>query len=219
MKTFKPLPFFIVLAVITAGSALSSRAVQSADIRVNTPVSGNYHLAENDIESGAKTFIGSMAKRGIAFLADESLSHEERKNEFQNLLRDAFAMRTIGRFALGRYWRTASDSQKETYLSLFEDHVLEVYSNRFNEYNGQNLEVEAAQKTGSNDIIVSTNIVQESGPKIRVDWRVRYKNSQYKVIDVIVEGVSMAVTQRSDFASVIQRGGGNINVLLDHLKS
>ncbi|MEC7028100.1 MAG: ABC transporter substrate-binding protein, partial [Pseudomonadota bacterium] len=71
---------------------------------------------------------------------------------------------------------------------------------------------------GEKDTIVTSFIIPDQGSEIQIDWRVRYKDGKYKVIDIIVEGVSMSVTQRSDFSSVIQRGGGNVQVLIDHLR-
>ena len=97
--------------------------------------------------------------------------------------------------------------------------IVSVYSRRFSDYNGQSLEVKSARPEGKYDVLVQSFIVPDNGQKIRLDWRVRPKKGRYKVVDVIVEGVSMALTQRSDFASVIQRGGGDVSVLLDHLKN
>ena len=71
---------------------------------------------------------------------------------------------------------------------------------------------------GKKDILVNSYIVPKGGSKVKVDWRVREKNGKMKIIDVIIEGVSMSLTQRSDFSSVIQRGGGKIEVLLEHLR-
>ena len=97
--------------------------------------------------------------------------------------------------------------------------VVKVYSDRFKEYKGQKFEVRGARPEGEKDVIVTSFILPEGGPEVQVDWRVRSKNGRFQVIDVIVEGVSMSVTQRSDFASVIQRGGGNVDVLLAHLQT
>jgi len=89
---------------------------------------------------------------------------------------------------------------------------------RFSEYGGQEIEVRKARPEGKKDILVSSAIVGGDGPEIDVDWRVRYSAGKYQVIDVVVEGVSMALTQRSEFASVIQRGGGSVDVLIAHLE-
>lgn len=175
--------------------------------------------ADERMTQGAKDFIDSMAKRGLGFLAADDLSTSEKKKRFEGLLHDSFDMKTIGRFALGRYWRTSSKAQQDEYLDLFEELILEVYAGRFDDYSGQRFEVRQARKNAPNDVLVSSYIMSPSDPEVQVDWRVRYKNGKYKIIDIIVEGVSMSVTQRSDFSSVIQRGGGDIQVLIDDLKT
>jgi phospholipid transport system substrate-binding protein len=169
---------------------------------------------------GAQNFIDSMGKRAIDFLADEELSIDEKQQSFRRLLEDSFDMNTIGRFSLGRYWRVSTKQQQDEYLSLFRERVIEIYSQRFEEYKGQGFETRGYRSDNPKDTIVHSFIIpKETGAEIQVDWRVRYKNGRYKVVDVIVEGVSMSVTQRSDFSSVIQRGGGNIESLLAHLRS
>ena len=172
-----------------------------------------------DKEAGAEAFVNGMAQRAIDFLGDESLTMEQRQAKFEKLLRNSFDMKTIGRFALGRYWHTSNDAQRKEYLKLFENMVVEVYSSRFSEYKGQTVEVRKSREDGAKDSIVTSYIVPSgSGSEIQVDWRVRHKDGRYRIIDVIVAGVSMSVTQRSDFASVIQRGGGEVSVLLAHLR-
>lgn len=166
----------------------------------------------------AENFVDKMAGDAISFLGNVDLSEAQKQKKFRVLLTKSFDMSTIGRFALGRYWRTASAEQRKEYQSLFRDMIIEVYSRRFGEYDGQALEIRSSRKDSEKDVTVQSFIVAGSGQEIQVDWRVRYKNGQYKVIDVMVEGVSMALTQRSDFSSVIQRGGGKISVLIAHLR-
>lgn len=166
----------------------------------------------------AKKFIDSVAERGIDFLSDQRFTHEERVVEFKKLLSDNFDMRTIARFSLGRYWKTASSSQKKEYLDLFEKNILEVYSKRFTEYKNQKVDIRDARAEGAADVLVTSYITSPDSPDVKLDWRVRHKDGGYKIIDIMVEGVSMALTQRSDYSSVIQRGGGDVEVLLAHLR-
>ena len=170
------------------------------------------------INEGAENFIKSMAQQALDFLGDGNLSQEKKKDQFRNLLQKSFDMNTIGRFSLGRYWRVSTPQQRKEYLSLFNDMVIDVYSSRFGDYKGQHFETRSYRADGEKDTIVTSFIVSDNGPEVQVDWRVRYKDGHYKIVDVIVEGVSMSVTQRSDFSAVIQRGGGDVQVLLDHLK-
>ena len=177
-------------------------------------------ITVNDEQSvAAEQFIDRMASDAIAFLGDESLSDADKQKQFNRLLTRSFDMSTIGRFALGRYWRVSSAEQRKEYQKLFRDMIVEVYSRRFGEYNGQKLEIRGSRRDNDKDVTVNSFIVpDDGGQEVQVDWRVRHKKGQYKVIDVMVEGVSMALTQRSDFSSVIQRGGGEVSVLLAHLR-
>lgn len=168
--------------------------------------------------AGAQAFITKMTDNAVSFLGDPSLSNEERTASFRKLLGANYDMDTIGRFALGAYWKQATPAQRAEYSKLFKDMVVRVYSQRFKEYNGQKVEVRSARSADGNDTIVTSFIMPQQGDSIQVDWRVRGKGASYRVVDVIVQGVSMALTQRSDFASVIQSGGGNVEVLLDHLR-
>lgn len=200
------------LSSIQAPASISDGLVRTAG---KNPVSED---SQSQITKGAENFIDSMGKRAIGFLGNSSMSKDQKAREFRTLLKESFDLTTIGRFSLGRYWNAASDSQKKEYQNLFEDLVVDVYSARFDEYQGQALEVRSSRAEGTKDAIVKSFIVDKNGTEFSVDWRVRYKDGRYKIIDVIIEGVSMSLTQRSDFSSVIQRGGGNVDVLIAHLR-
>ena len=166
----------------------------------------------------AQAFVNTFTQEGVGFLSDDSLSVTQREAKFRKLLQRNFDMAAIGRFSVGRYWKNMSAAQRKEYLKLFEEMIVRVYTGRFNDYNGERIEIFDARPEGKYDTLVRSHIMPNSGSKIKLDWRVREKKGRFKVIDIIVEGVSMALTQRSDFSSVIQRGGGNVNVLIDHLK-
>lgn len=206
-----------LLAGFSSYAGPSSAAIVSPGAPSHGPAS--LVMVSEDIKlAGARNFVDNMTQRGIAFLSNTSLSPTQQEQEFRALLNDTFDMNTIARFSLGRYWRVADAAQKKEYLTLFNKMVLDVYSQRFGEYQGQNIEVVSAREAGKRDAMVKSVISGNGMPDIDVDWRVRYKDGKYKIIDVMIEGVSMAQTQRSDFSSVIQRGGGNIEVLLNHLR-
>ncbi|NCT40157.1 MAG: ABC transporter substrate-binding protein [Alphaproteobacteria bacterium] len=170
-------------------------------------------------DEDAEKFVDMMASDAITFLGNADLSDTDKEKHFSELLNRSFDMATIGRFALGKYWRLASPEQRDEYQKLFREMIVEVYSRRFGEYDGQNLDIRGSRAGQKDDVTVNSVIVpQGSGQDVKVDWRLRKKNGQYKVIDVVVEGVSMALTQRSDFSSVIQRGGGEVSVLIEHLR-
>ncbi|MBV5334014.1 ABC transporter substrate-binding protein, partial [bacterium] len=120
---------------------------------------------------------------------------------------------------LGRYWNVADETQRREYMTLFEKMIVDAYAGRFAEYSGETFKVAGVRPDGDVDSHVTTQIVRPSGPPVNVEWRVRKTGATYKIIDVVVEGVSMGVTQRSEFASVIQTNGGQVDGLLKALRA
>lgn len=177
-----------------------------------------FTVSTANVGAGAENFIDNMAKRALDFLGNPATSQEQKTASFRKLLNDSFDLETISRFVLGRYWKTSTEQQRTEYQALFRSMVVDVYAKRFGDYKGQKFETRSHRADGEKDTIVTSFIVPTEGPEVQVDWRVRYKNGRYQIVDVIVEGVSMSVTQRSEFAAVIQRGGGDVQVLLAHLR-
>ncbi len=176
-------------------------------------------LASAKTENGAQKFVENLGNEALTSLTAKDLAHQEREKRVRTLLNKNFDVQTIGRFALGINWKNASAEEKKEYLSLFEDMIVQTYSRRFEEYSGQQFTVLGALKIDEKDSIVSSQILQKDGPPVNLEWRVRNKNGQYRIIDVIVESISMSVTQRSDFNSVIQGGDGKIETLLAVLRN
>lgn len=171
------------------------------------------------LSDGAHKFVESLADKAIDTLAVQDLSEKQREARFRTLLREHFDLEAIGKWVLGRYWRTATTAEREEYLALFEDLIVKTYAKRFKEYTGEHLTIQDAIPGGDEDAIVHSEIVRPNGaPPIRVDWRVHSPDGDYKIVDVVVEGVSMSQTQRSEFSSVIRRSGGDIKGLLAALK-
>ena len=156
---------------------------------------------------GAAQFIQWLGDQAISALSSRGYSLEQREAAVRGLLRQGFDLPFIGRFVLGRHWRTMAPDQQAQYQELFSEYILQSYSSHLGGYAGQSLSITGARPAGSKDAIVRTRIVRPSGPPVEADWRVRAQGSQYLIIDVTVEGVSMAVTQRSEFASVIKNNG------------
>jgi phospholipid transport system substrate-binding protein len=164
-------------------------------------------VAARPAAADESAFIQSLANQAIAVLQDRSVSLEVREAKFQRLLTDSFAMKKIGRFVVGRYWKVMTPDQQVEYQNLFAMWVLKSYSIRLVGYKGQKFEIDRVTKAGQNDVYVRTRIIQEDSAPLRCDWRVRTIDGKPKVIDVVVEGVSMLSTQRSEYSAVLRRHG------------
>lgn len=167
-----------------------------------------------DSIDAAKDFIQKLGDEAVSTIAATQQDEEARLRQFRSLLNENFDVPGIGRFVLGRYWRVATPEQRDEYLKLFEESIIRTYARRFSDYSGETITVEKARKDGEGFILVDSVIQRPTGGPVAVTWRLLEQDKGFKIVDVVVEGVSMSVTQRSDFASVIQSGGGNIEALL-----
>jgi phospholipid transport system substrate-binding protein len=155
----------------------------------------------------ASKFIETLGERTMALFAQTSLPMPERETRIRALMREVFAFKTIGRFVLASSWRTAKPDQRDEYLSLFSEFLVRTYSRRLGGYGGYGFAIAQAKPLGRRDALVTTVIKQSSGPSLKAGWRVRASGDGYKIVDVMVEGVSMAVTQRSEFDTIVRRDG------------
>jgi len=156
---------------------------------------------------GAAQFINWLAEQAIKVLQSPNGNLSAREAALRNLLVQSFDLEFIGRFAVGRHWRKMNAEQRAEYIRLFSIYVLNTYASRFGGYSGEKFTVVDARPAGKKDAVVHSVIKRPSGPPIKADWRVRARGNQYRIIDISVEGISMAVTQRSEFSAVIKTNG------------
>ncbi len=163
----------------------------------------------------AVKFVAKLSGEALDLLRSKGLPLAEKEKRVRTMLADNFDLALIGRYVLGPSWRTASDEQRDQYLSLFQEFVLRTYSRRLGGYTGQTFEIAGASALSEGDVLVTTRISRPSGPPIEAGWRVRGGPGGHKILDVVVSGVSMVVTQRSEFRAVIRREGldGLIEIL------
>lgn len=166
--------------------------------------------SEADTEHPASTFLDTMRERAIAGLTDTTRSEQEREALFRNLLNETFDIERIGQFVVGRYWRQADDDDRQAFLEAFEDAVVQRFLPLFTQYQGEQLIVGAAMPDNKNPkfTVVTSTYIDAQGRHVKADWRLIERNGRYKVFDVVVEGVSMAITLRSEYAAVIKNQGG-----------
>ena len=196
-------PIFLGFFLIAAVLALPEKSAATAEDGTTKPAE----------------FIQGLADEAISVLSDRRGTIDERERKFRTVLRDDFAMKKIGRFATGKYWRQMNNDQKQQYQDLFEEWILKTYSIRFGGYSGETVNVLRTIKAGATDVFVRTRIDSSKRRSLKVDWRVRRINDKFKIIDVVVEGVSMLVTQKAEFGAVLRQRGvdGLITILRSQL--
>jgi phospholipid transport system substrate-binding protein len=156
----------------------------------------------------ARTLIEEVSASVLAILSNRSLADRQKFDALVELLEGPIDLDLVARLILGRHWRTANDGQRQQYLELFREYALANLASKLHLYRGQSFEVTGAKVVSDKDALVTSLILSDGEPPLQVDWRLRERDGAGPVtIDLIVEGVSLIVTLRSEFASVIERQG------------
>jgi phospholipid transport system substrate-binding protein len=164
----------------------------------------------------ATSFIGSLGARGLQALS-ASLPEAQKEAHFRELLSENFDLPGISRFVLGPYARMMSPDAQQQFPPLFRDYLARVYVTRLSRYADTPFRVTGSRPWGS-ETVVTSQVTTASGAPVAIDWNVQNHSGRFLVTDVVVDGVSMKTTQRSEFASVIQRNGGRPDVLIPVLR-
>jgi phospholipid transport system substrate-binding protein len=160
-------------------------------------------------------FINQLGTQAIQVLGPKTPA-PARLQRFRELFASDFDLPGIAQFVLGRYWRVATPEQQQQFMGLLQEYLAQAYSGRLAEYAGEPFHALSARADGD-QTIVNSEIIRNDGGKIRVDWYLVNRGG-WKISDAYVAGVSMRVTQRDEFGSVIQQGGGQVQYLIDRLR-
>ena len=165
-------------------------------------------------------FIQSTVNRAAETLGG-GLSKEERIEELKKIANDTVDIRGIGFYSLGSHRKKISDAQIKEYEEVFSDYFLISFSSRLAEYSNPIISVDSKKKINDNYTIVSSTLAATAKrPAIKIEWRVYTKVKDKPLIrDLIIEGLSLARTQKEEFNSIIQGANGDINALFDNLKN
>jgi phospholipid transport system substrate-binding protein len=164
-------------------------------------------------------FIQSTVNRASQVLS-ENISKEEKINKLKIIAKETVDIRGVGFYSLGSARKNLNDEQKDAYSNLFEYYFLKSFSSRLAEYTNPEIEVKSKQILNNNYTIVNSILIATNDrPEVRIDWRVYTKNPNNPLIrDLIIEGLSLARTQKEEFSSILNSNDGNINSLFKVLE-
>jgi phospholipid transport system substrate-binding protein len=167
----------------------------------------------------ADAFVQSTVNRAAKTLGG-NLTKKERVDELKEIARETVDIKAIGYYSLGSYRKNLSEEQLKIYEELFEQYFLKSFSSRLAEYSNPEIEVNSKKKINEKyTIVYSLLIATDSKPEVKIDWRVYTKDPDNLLIrDLIIEGLSLARTQKEEFASIISSNDGNIEALFKNLK-
>ena len=170
--------------------------------------------------SKAENFVKNLTKQGIEDLINTDVSAEEKKARFTKLFNQDLDLDFIGKFVLGRYWRTATPQQRKDFIEVYRQLNIQTWSARFDEFKGKHFEFLGTENSKSPDqIFVNTQVPMEEGAPAQVKWRVKETNGQMRIVDIVIENVSLAQTSRSEYTGYIQKSPNGINGLINDLRA
>ncbi len=177
--------------------------------------------AERDAEAVVNRLVDHILQ-----LIQQDSEGKQQERRLMAAIENETDLSLLARMTLGRYWRRATSRQQKAFVDLFRSYLLRSFSTRLRRYAGSDLgaarrrfAILATQPVGKKDVIVRSKVAPPSGPPLQVDWRLRHRGGQPVIIDLVVEGVSLLITQRSEFGSVLERVGidGLIHELQDRV--
>ncbi|MCB2107875.1 MAG: ABC transporter substrate-binding protein [Rhodobacteraceae bacterium] len=167
----------------------------------------------DDWQTDPSGYVSKFAETGITQILEADIPQSEKSSRFRTLFGEFFDIPAIGRFVLGRFARAAKPDDLDAFQKLFEDVIVYTWTRRFSEYQGQTLNVQNSSPDGNNGAVVNSAIIDKNGQSFAVAWRLRMREQGYRIVDIIIEGVSMAITYRQEYATVIQQNGGMSGLL------
>ena len=176
-------------------------------------------LAQSQRDAGAEAFVQREASRALQILRSGAGGGQE-KAEFRAFVDQAADVPRITDFVLGKYRRTISQAQYQEFAAAFREYANSVYENRLGQYHGESLQVTGSAARRPGDVVVTSSVIGgRQGRPVPVAWRVINGPQGWKVVDVNVAGVWLAITERQDFVSTLDNNRGDINVLIRQLRT
>lgn len=170
--------------------------------------------------ANAESFIKKITQQGIEELINSNVSAAEKKARFTKLFNDDLDLDFIGKFVLGRYWKTSTPKQRTDFIDVYRKLNIQTWSERFNEFKGKHFEFLGTENSKSADqIFVNTQVPMQEGAPASVKWRVKETNGRLRVVDIIIENVSLAQTARSEYTAYIKKSPNGIDGLIKDLQN
>ena len=167
----------------------------------------------------AEDFIKNMTQQGIEELVNSDVSEAVKKERFTKLFNEDLDLDFIGKFVLGRYWRTATPQQQKEFIDVYRKLNIQTWSARFDEFKGKHFEFLGTETSKSPDqVFVNTQVPMPEGAPASVKWRVKETNGKMRVVDIIIENVSLAQTSRSEYTAYIQKSADGVAGLIKSLR-
>lgn len=167
----------------------------------------------------AQQFVENVTRDGIENIINANVSQKEKDERFAKLFNSALDMNFIGQFVLGRYWRTATPAQREAFIKAYREMNVKTWSKRFDEFKGRDFKFTGTTPSNSaNQVFVNSEVPMPEGQPAKVVWRVKQDGNNFKIVDIIIENVSLAITARNEYSAYIKKAPNGVDDLIKDLQ-
>ena len=167
----------------------------------------------------AQKFVEDVTNDGIENIINANVSQKEKDKRFATLFNNALDMKFIGQFVLGRYWRTATPEQRDAFIKAYREMNIKTWSKRFDEFKGRNFKfIGTTPSNSANQIFVNSEVPMPEGQPAKVVWRVKKTGDTFKIVDIIIENVSLAITARNEYSAYIKKSPNGVDDLIKDLQ-
>lgn len=167
----------------------------------------------------ADAFVQKVTNEGIEDIINADVPQKVKDERFEKLFNSALDLDFIGQFVLGRYWKTATPEQRKAFIKVYRELNIKTWSARFDEFKGKNFKfVGSTPSNSKNQVFINSTVAMGEGEPAKVVWRVKQNGSTFKIVDIIIENVSLAITARNEYSAFIKNNAGGIDALIADLQ-
>lgn len=167
----------------------------------------------------AENFIKKVTSQGIEEIINADIPQDQKDARFAKLFNEYLDLDFIGKFVLGRYWNTAKPAERKEFIEVYRQMNIKTWSKRFDEFKGKSFNFNGTTPSNSkNQIFVDTTVPMPQGAPAKVIWRVKDTNGNLKVVDIIIENVSLAITARNEYTAYIKKSKNGVADLIADLR-
>ena len=175
--------------------------------------------AEVDAQ-GAQKFVEKVTSDGIEQIINANVSQAEKDKRFEKLFNSALDLDFIGKFVLGRNWRTATPAQRKAFIQVYRELNVKTWSKRFDEFKGKAFVFTGTTPSSSaGQVYVDSTVNMGEGEPAKVKWRVRQEGKSFKIVDIVIENVSLAITARNEYSGNKKNNPGGVDALIKDLQN
>jgi phospholipid transport system substrate-binding protein len=213
------IPALALAMLMGLGLAGGLNPIHAGEVSTGVATAALTTNGAGDMRQRAAHAVEHLGKEAVAILSDSSLNREQRFDYFHKVLSRDLDIPVLAKFMLGRHWKRVTDEQRAAYIEVFKEFILQIYSTRLG---GARIDafhvIKVVKAKNGKDFFVHSKVTRSGAGPVHATWRIRPYGDEFRIVDLVIEGISMALTLRQEFSSILRKNNG-IDKLIERLKA